>query len=59
MWDGFIYPVTRDAVTPPPPYSWADCCPFCGGEIRLGIRQQLPNAIDPPSNWQADGEGEE
>jgi hypothetical protein len=55
MWDGLLFPVCEDSVKSPP-FSWEDVCPFCGGEVRLGIRQQI--ADQQPLN-QADGEGPE
>jgi hypothetical protein len=56
MWDGLLFPVTADSMKPKP-YSWGDTCPFCGGAVRLGIRQQIASQAD----WhhQADGEGDE
>lgn len=59
MWDGLLFPVTRD-VTQKVPFSWGNCCPFCGGEVRLGIRHQL-DAMPPPwkpQPWTPD-EGDE
>jgi hypothetical protein len=52
MWEGLLYPLTGDCVNTPP-FSWS-FCPWCGGEVRLGIRQQLKT----PPDWRA-GEGEE
>jgi hypothetical protein len=58
MWEGLLYPLTGDCVHTPP-FSWS-FCPWCGGEVRLGIRQQIANEQSKPG-WlhQADGEGDE
>jgi hypothetical protein len=58
MWDGLLFPVTADSMKPKP-YSWGNTCPFCGGDVRLGIRQQIANEAKPDWLHQADGEGEE
>jgi hypothetical protein len=54
MWEGLLYPVTADVMSSPP-FSWS-FCPWCGGEVRLGIRQQIATYR---SGAQADGEGSE
>jgi hypothetical protein len=51
MWDGLLFPVCADSVKQTP-YAWP-WCPFCNGEVLLGIRQQI-DSYRP----QADGEGD-
>jgi hypothetical protein len=51
MWEGLLYPITADTMMTVP-YAWS-FCPWCGGEVRLGIRQQIDSYRS-----QADGEGD-
>jgi hypothetical protein len=63
-WEGFIFPVTCDLDEEPTEGLVWKFCPACGGPLPLGmgpltdLLKQHPQ-IDPPSSWQADGEGDE